>query len=150
MVKTPQYVFRGTTVKFGGSMHSQSLPMTSVSTHPVIALWFAKECMQAYPEKACIYIAETNELLAFKKNENVLAPLEREIAYGLKPADFYKHSLGYISVQVMQEALRKEGIDSSAIARLENLSFLCSETKDISAKKIAKIVTEIKQYLKND
>ena len=50
----------------------------------------------------------------------------------------------------MQEALRKEGIDSSAIARLENLSFLCSETKDISAKKIAKIVTEIKQYLKND
>jgi hypothetical protein len=148
MATAPQYVFRGTTVNFAGSSHSQSASITSVSTHPVIALWFAKECMIKNPNTSCIYIAKTVDLSTISTEINVLASIEREIGYKVSPSDFYKLTAGYVNVQDFQAVLTAEGISCADIVRIDNLTRLCQESKKISAKRIEKIVKALGPYLK--
>lgn len=148
MASAPKYVFRGTTLNFAGLPHSQSAPLTSVSTHPVIALWFAKECMNKNPNASCVYIAKTADLSLISTEINVLASIEREIGYKVTPSDFYKLTIGCVNVQDFQAVLTAEGINCADIVRIDNLTRLCQDSKNISVRRIEKIVKALGPYLK--
>lgn len=148
--KLPTYVFRGTTIAYQGNTNSIKIPVTCTSWHPVKALWFALECFQKDPEKAVIYIANTNRLKSLAIGYNHLGKLENEIAFNIEPQVFYSYCLGYVHVSQFQRILKDLGIDGYNVVRTDNLSRLCAETRPISVNKIESIVTTVLPILKNE
>ncbi len=148
MSEALEYVFRGTTISFKGSSFAQNEQMTSTTSNPIIALWFAKECLNKNPDKACVYLAKSDNLSGIQSEKNVLASIESEIGYKIAPTEFYKRTEGYFLVQDFQSVLTIEGFDCQDIVRIENLSRLCFETKNINPTQIKKIVQSLLPYLK--
>ena len=138
--KIPEFVFRGTTEEYPGGQNSIEMPYTCTSTHPLKALWFALECFQQNPERACVYIARTENLKDIPSGYNHLRKLESEIGFFIQPASFYPLCDGLIYVPDFQEILKSFGFHPYVVARIENLSQLCKETPRIAAATVRSIV----------
>jgi hypothetical protein len=95
--KKTEYVFRGTTIGYPGNTASQTLPVTCTSSNPVVALLFALECANSFPDDSVIYLGNMATLSSYQSHANVLAFFEREVIFALKPVDFYALSEGYVT-----------------------------------------------------
>jgi len=96
---TKKYLFRGSTINWPGSVSSQSLPRTSVTTNPIKAILFALCCgyTNGYKsDKQIIYIIERSKLKGISTGKNWLAKVEEEIAFEIKPSDYISLCEGYI------------------------------------------------------
>lgn len=95
--KNAGYYFRGTSLGYKGNQSSLFIPATCFSTNPAIAFAFAKCC--SLLGKGVIYIAtHQNTTDQPRIAGNSLEKFEKEIAFALKPLEFYKHCEGYITV----------------------------------------------------
>jgi len=144
----PRYIFRGTTIGYPGNHNAQTFPYTCTSLHPVKALWFALACMQYAPDDAVVYIARTEQFTGISVIYNWLKRVEDEVGLKMKPIDFYSYCDGYIHVADLQKLLKDRKIEAYNVVRIDNITRLCSETKDLSVKDIETLVFEMKQYLK--
>lgn len=146
--KLPAYIFRGTTIGHPGSHNAQTFPYTCTSLHPVKALWFALACLQNAPNDAVVYVARTENLVTFSPIYNVLKKVEDEVGLTMKPLDFYPYCEGYMHVADLQKILQDMKIEAYNVARIDNISRLCRETKDLTVKNVITLVDEMQQYLK--
>lgn len=142
------FLFRGTTVGFKGNKAAITIPYTSTSTHPVKALWFGLECLPRNPGNAVIYLANFEDLAHLYTMQNCLATVEDELAFGVKPENFYPFCEGYIHVTEMQEILGPFGIDGYQIVTKKNITSHCENTRPLSLGTIDLIVAEMRKKLR--
>ena len=140
IIKSPEFVFRGTTEGYRGGKNSIEMPYTCTSWHPVKALWFALECFRTNPDKACVYIARMINVEQFGVIKNHLHSIEDEIGFEAQPEVFYQLTDGLVYVPDFQYILEGFGFHPYEIVRLENLTWLCKKTPAITSVTIQAIV----------
>ncbi|HXB08012.1 MAG TPA: hypothetical protein VNW04_12870 [Puia sp.] len=133
----PKYVFRGTTIGFEGNTASMNMPYTCTSSHPIKALWFALDCMSNNPYTAIVYLGILDRISGQLIKGNVLDSIEEEIAFGMKPHEFYNLCEGYVHVADLQSIVKTHGFDTYMSVRKDNLSLLCEETRQITQDEIS-------------
>jgi len=74
--------------------------------------------------------------------------VEDEIAFELKPLDFYRYCEGYVFATEMQRILQHVNIDAYNVVRLDNLTQLCRETKPWPLSEGRTLVEKMQPYLK--
>jgi len=94
--KRNRYLFRGTTLGWPGNEANRDIPRTPVTTHPIKAVLFALCCKG---NNRVIYINTLNNISNLKASNNVLAPIEDEIAFEIQPIDYAKTCVGFIIVE---------------------------------------------------
>lgn len=142
------FLFRGTTIGFEGNQTAISFPYTCTSTHPVKALWFGLECLPRNRDSAVIYLAKMEDLVHLETMRGPLATIEDEIAFKIKPENFYPLCEGYIHVTEMQEILKLFLIDGYQLVTKKNLTSRCEETGLLTTQNIDLIVAEMRKKLK--
>ncbi len=79
---------------------------------------------------------------------NYLASIEDELAFGIKPENFYRFCEGYIHVTEMQEILRLIGIDGYQIVTKKNITTHCEATLLLTSGEIDEIVADMRKKLR--
>lgn len=143
-----RFLFRGTTLGFEGNYSSITLPRTSTSTNPIKALWFALECRSHSSVESVVYLCLPEKLIGIESSYNFFAKLEGEIAFSIKPEEFYPLCEGYIHLTDLQKIMLQFGIPTNFRVEKGNLTAFCKETPDLNADTIRAIVDEIRKYLK--
>lgn len=145
-----KYVFRGTTLGYAGNVTSQKIPVTCTGANPAKATLFALELSQRFTQPAVVYIAQTLNLEAIElMSANVLDKYEEEIAWAIKPAEFYKLCDGYVTVQNMQEILSNLAIETHLYVGKDNLTEWLKKAGVMSPLAINKFVKSIYLNLQN-
>jgi len=142
------FLFRGTTINYKGNNAAIAVPYTCTSRHPVKALWFALECVSKNPASAVVYLAKAERLLNFEPMGNWLESVEDEVAFRLKPLDFYPLTEGYIHTVDFQKVLFGLDIDTYKSVRKDNLTLLCENTEPLKESEIDLIVEKMEIFLK--
>lgn len=141
-------LFRGTTINFAGGNISKNFNLTCTTTHPAIALLFAMECANDYPDNAVIYIAKMETVGHLKMQPNVLKKIEQEVVLSVSPSEFFHLSEGYIYFRDFQRVLVEMGFEISEIVKTEKLSELCTKVEKITAKEMEMLMEEVKSLIK--
>ena len=143
----PKFVFRGTSYQHPGNKGSQEVPYTCTSTNPYKAALFAAFCRNHYPLPV-IYIAQTDQLRFRILPEGSHGEIEEEIAWGVAPLNFYPHTLGYITLDEMQDILRRNGYVIPASVNRPYISEQCDITPPVDINVIKIIVEEAMNIIK--
>jgi hypothetical protein len=109
------YLYRGTTLGWAGTRMNQFIPRTSTSTDPLIATFFALECL--FHGHAIVQIIPRVRVQAFIRSPNLVdgnecyTEIEREVALEMKPLDLLVHVVHFIGVDDAREILLEIGFD---------------------------------------
>jgi hypothetical protein len=134
MTKMLRYVFRGTSRKYKGGHHSQSLPVTCASLNPAKAALFAAACARF--GDPVIYICKTQNLSDVPTiPSNVLKKLEEEIVFEMKPFHFHERC-DNITLEQAQKILENMGIKIQTSVDLSNLSQHLKQVRRMTKKEI--------------
>ena len=144
----PKYIFRGTTIEFPGNPNCRNYGYSCTSRHPGKATLFALDCYRTNPDSAVVYVSLVENYRSYDITANVIEKKEDEVVYEMPPLEFYPLCLGYVPVREMQKVLNELGHPVYDIARYDNLSRLCDEIRQVSAKEIDKLVVSLEPYLK--
>lgn len=129
-----KYLFRGTSEGFEGLATHQKLGVTPTSSDPAIATIFAINS-KTYG-KGVIQVALPSELQGVEVTGNVLQSLEKEVAIGLKPAEFANKATLTISADQARSILNNMGIKLPANIPLEKISEVIKNTPRLSSSEI--------------
>jgi RHS repeat-associated protein len=129
-----KYLFRGTSEGFEGSAALQKLSITPTSSDPVVATVFAVSSKNY--GKGVLQIALPKELQGVEFTGNVLQSLEKEVAVGLKPADFASKTSLTITADQASGILNKMGVKLPQNIPLENISKVLKETPRLNQSQI--------------
>jgi hypothetical protein len=144
----PEFVFRGTTYRYPGNGGSQEVPYTCTSANPYKAALFAAFCRNHYPLPV-VYIAKTEQLRFPVLPEGSHCESEEEIAWKVAPLNFFSHTLGYITLDEMQDILRRNGFAIPATVSQPYISDMCDITPPMDARVIQIIVGEAMTIIKS-
>jgi hypothetical protein len=146
----PKYVFRGTTLGFPGNAVMQRIPVTCTTSNPAIATLFALKISHKFGVPAVVYVAETNKLAHISTTpENVLKKYEQEVAWTIKPIDFYTLCEGYVTVAEIQNVLSNLAIETCVLVFEDNLTNLLKQQAQIKPVITEQIVASLRPFLKH-
>lgn len=129
-----KYLFRGTSEGYEGNAALQKLSITPTSSDPVVSTLFG--IASEKHGKGVIQVALPGNLQGVEYSSNVLGSLEKEIALGLKPAEFAQKSSMTISVDQSRKILEGMGISLPKTVTQETLSEAIRTTPRLNSSQI--------------
>lgn len=146
-----KYVFRGTTIGFGGNTTSNRIPSTSATYNPAKALLFALSASYEYKRQGIVYIADTSVTASLSKETgNCFESYEEEIGFSILPGAFQALCIGYVSIETMREALLKKDTVINFLVHPQNLSSQIKEMRNFTPDETNKIVQAVEGQIKKD
>lgn len=141
-----KYLFRGTSEGFEGLSSLQRLGLTPTSSDPVVATVFATNA-ENYG-KGVLQVALPKNLQGVEFTSNVLSEMEREIAVGIKPAEFTSKVTLTITSTEARGILGDMGIKLPSKVKLDELSNVLRETPRLNAAQIDEFYKRASQLKK--
>jgi hypothetical protein len=142
------FVFRGTTKGYLGNEKSKSIPVTCTTSQPAIAILFAMQCANEFPDDAVVYIADFQKIKSQITEPNVLKKDEKEVAFSMQPKEFISQSEGFVSIRDLRKVLEEMNISLPLLVRMDNLTRSCREARRLSSKRIIELVSRLRPLIK--
>lgn len=141
-----KYLFRGTSEGFEGLSSLQRLGITPTSSDPVVATIFATNA-ENYG-KGVLQVALPKNLRGVEFTSNVLSDMEKEIAVGIKPAEFTSKATLTITSGEARGILGEMGIKLPSKVKLDELSNVLRETPRLNDAQIDEFYKRASQLKK--
>lgn len=104
-----EYLYRGTTAGWVGTHANQTLPMTCTTTDPLVATYFALECL--FHGHSIVQFVLRSSVERFIGPSNHFDVLESAINLGMKPQDILEYVIHFIDADDTREILESMGFD---------------------------------------
>ncbi len=103
------YLYRGTTVGWIGTRSNQFLPMTCTSTDPLVATYFALECL--FHGHSVVQFIERSSVEQFIGESNPFDAIESAVNLKRKPLEISEHVIHLINVDEARKILLGLGFE---------------------------------------